>query len=87
VNRIVSREALLPTCRALANDMLSCLPEVVIQYKRLIDRGYDLSLGDAMTYETEISALHQSPKAEEIAARRPAVQQRGRRQAYERGGG
>ena len=57
VNRVVSREDLLPTCRALANDMLSCQRDVMLQYKRMIDRGFDLALGDAMTYEVEVSRM------------------------------
>ena len=82
VNRIVSREELLPTCRALAADMLSCVPDVMRQYKRMIDRGFDLALGDAMTYEVEVARLHQSPRPEVVAGRLDAIQARGREQAY-----
>lgn len=81
VNRIVPREELLPTCEALARDMLSCVPDVMRQYKRMIDRGYDLALGDAMTYEVEIARTHQSPAPEEVAARRIEIQKRGREQS------
>jgi len=81
VNRIVSKEELLPTCEALARDMLSCIPEAMRQYKRMIDRGFDLALGDAMTYEVEVSRMHQSPPPEDVAARRAAIQERGREQA------
>lgn len=80
VNRIVSREELLPTCVELAKDMLSSVPGVMQKTKRLMDRGFDLALGDAMTYEVEISRLHQGPSPEEVAARRPEVQDRARRQ-------
>ena len=82
VNRVVSREELLPTCRSLANDMLSCVPDVMRQYKRMIDRGFDLALGDAMTYETEVSRMRQSPEPEVVAGRLVGIQQRGREQAY-----
>ena len=81
VNRIVARDELLPTCRALAGDMLSCVPDVMRQYKRMIDRGFDLALGDAMTYEVEIARTHQSPPPEVVAERRVAIQKRGREQA------
>lgn len=81
INRIVPREELLPTCEALANDMLSCLPDVMLNYKRMIDRGYDLALGDAMTYESEISRTHQTPPAAEVEARRQAILERGRTQS------
>lgn len=81
VNRIVSREELLPTCEALARDMLSCIPESMREYKRLMDRGFDLALGDAMTYEVEINRLYKGPRPEDIAARLAGVQARGRDQA------
>ena len=61
---------------------LSCVPDVMRQYKRMIDRGFDLALGDAMTYEVEVCRLHQSPQPEEVAARRIAIQERGRKQAH-----
>ncbi|MDE0348984.1 MAG: enoyl-CoA hydratase [Gammaproteobacteria bacterium] len=81
VNRVVPRGELLPTCEALARDMLSCVPEVLFEYKSLIDRGFDLALGDAMTYEAEIARRHPSPPPEVVAERRLAIQQRGRAQA------
>ena len=81
VNRVVPSAELLPTCEALARDMLSCVPEVLFEYKSLIDRGFDLALGDAMTYEAEIARRHPNPPPEVVAERRLAVQQRGRAQA------
>jgi len=81
VNRIVAPDELMPTCRALAQDMCSCIPEVMRSYKRMIDSGYDLALGDAMNYEVEINAMFQGPAAEEVAQRRAGVQRRGREQA------
>lgn len=80
VNRVVPPEELMPTANALASDMLSCVPEAMFEYKSLIDRGHDLALGDAMTYETEMSRRHASPPPEVVAERRLKVQQRGRRQ-------
>lgn len=81
VNRVVPPEELMPTCIALAQDMLSCVPEAMQQYKRMIDRGFDLALGDAMTYELEVARMFQGPSAELVAERRIAVQKRGREQA------
>jgi enoyl-CoA hydratase len=81
VNRIVPREELLPACRALAEDMLSCVPDVMLSYKRLIDKGFDLALGDAMHYEVDINRMFQGPVAEKVAERRAGVQTRGREQA------
>ena len=83
VNRVVPRDDLMPTCEALARDMLSCVPEVLFEYKSLIDRGFDLALGDAMTYESEIARRHPNPEPEVVAARRAGIQQRGRAQAGE----
>ena len=80
VNRIVSQEELLPTCYELAQDMLSCVPEVMNEYKRQIDHAYDLSLGDAMVYEADICRRHRSPSAEAVSERRLLVQQRARNQ-------
>ncbi len=80
VNRVVAPEELLPTCQALAQDMLSCVPEAMFEYKRQIDRGFDLALGDAMTWETEIARRHPRPAPEEIAARRADIQRRAREQ-------
>ena len=81
LNRIVEPGELLPTCRALAEDMLSCVPEVMLAYKRQIDQCYDLSLGDAMVFEREISRKHVSPPAETVAERRTGIQARGRDQS------
>lgn len=81
VNRVVSREELMPTCEALAQDMLSCVQDAMQQYKRMIDRGFDLALGDAMTYEVEVSRMHQSPPPEVVASRRAGIQARGREQS------
>ena len=83
VNRVVPRDDLMPTCEALARDMLSCVPEVLFEYKSLIDRGFDLALGDAMTYESEIARRHPNPEPEVVAARRAGIQRRGRAQAGE----
>ena len=75
------RDELLPACEALARDMPSCVPDVLFAYKSLIDRGFDLALGDAMTHEAEIARRHPNPPPEVVAARRAGIQQRGRVQA------
>jgi enoyl-CoA hydratase len=51
-------------------------------YKRLIDQGFDLPMGEAMALEAGRSsewAAAQAPEA--LARRRDAVQQRGRAQS------
>ncbi len=82
VNRIVEPDELLPACHALAQDMISCVPEVLREYKRLIDRGHAMTLGDGLDLEGEISrARNRGVTSEQVAERRAAVQERGRRQA------
>jgi enoyl-CoA hydratase len=81
VNRVTAPAELLPTCRALAQDMLSCVPEAVRGYKRLIDRGFAEPYGAALELEARLSAEHASSVAPAaIAARRQGIQERGRRQ-------
>ena len=82
VNRVVSPEELLPTCRQLAKDMLSCVPEVMLAYKRVIDEGYATTMAEGLKVESHAareSARTLAPAA--LAARRAGVQQRGRQQA------
>ncbi|MEW6263938.1 MAG: enoyl-CoA hydratase-related protein [Thermodesulfobacteriota bacterium] len=82
VNRVTEPGQLLPTCRVLAQDMLSCVPEVLRDYKRLIDQGYDLSLAEGLALEARTAARHAAKvTADLLAARREAVQQRGREQS------
>jgi hypothetical protein len=71
----------MPTAVSIAQDILSCVPESMLAYKRMIDRGYDLSLGDAMVYEKGFNRVHSSPPPEIVAGRRSGVQSRGREQA------
>ena len=51
VNRVVASDALLSTCHALAHDMLSCDPEVLRAYKRVIDEGYAATFADGLALE------------------------------------
>jgi enoyl-CoA hydratase len=81
-NHVVPPEELLPTCRRLAQDMLSCDPASLRGYKRLIDDGFALSYGEALALETRVSAEHlRRVRPEDVASRRQAVQTRGRVQA------
>lgn len=82
VNRVTTPEELLPTCRALARDMLGSDPDTLRAYKDLIDRGYELDFGDALRYEAELSRRHvRNVTPASIAQRRGAIQQRGRNQS------
>ena len=81
VNRVVPAAELLPTCRALARDMLSCDPSVLRAYKRVIDDGYGTTLREGLRLEATASQAHvASVTPEQIAARRHAIQERGRAQ-------
>ncbi len=81
VNRVVAPDELLPACRALAHDMLSCDPGVMRAYKRVIDEGYALPFGDALRLESDASRRHaRTLTADAIATRRAGVQARGREQ-------
>jgi enoyl-CoA hydratase len=82
VNRVVAPDELLPTCRTLARDMMSCDPEVLRSYKRVIDDGFAATLADGMRIEAEASRKHASAVTPEaIAKRRATVQERGRKQS------
>lgn len=82
VNRVVTPEELLPTCRQLATDTLSCIPEVVRNLKRVIDDGFATTFAEGMKVEYEAWREHsRTVKPEDIATRRTGIQQRGREQA------
>jgi enoyl-CoA hydratase len=82
VNRVVEPEALLPTCRALALDMLSCDRDLVRAYKGVIDRGFATTYGEGRKIETEANRANSAEVTpERIAERRSRVQERGRAQS------
>ena len=81
VNRVVPAAALRGAAIALASDIASADPAFVVAYKRLIDDGYALPFGEAMALEHERStAANAQVTPESVAARRAAVQSRGRAQ-------
>lgn len=82
VNRVVTPEELLPTCRSLARDVLSCDARTVREIKRLHREGGATTLGEALRMEARASLEHaRSVTAADVAARRRAVQERGREQS------
>jgi enoyl-CoA hydratase len=85
VNRVVEPDELMPACRALAGNIISCQSDVVRKYKRLIDRGYGRTFSEALKLETEVFIEHaRKITAQAVAARRDAVQDRGREQKKQR---
>ncbi len=81
VSRVVAPEQLLPEARAIAADMLSCDPVLLRNYKRIIDDGFALPLGEGQRLERRRSAeFSRGVTAASIEARRSEVQARGRTQ-------
>ncbi len=81
VNRVVAPEALVETALALARDMASIEPETLCRYKKIIDDGFALPMGEALALEGELSRGHnRTVTPEAVEARRAAIQARGRSQ-------
>jgi enoyl-CoA hydratase len=81
VNRVVEPDQLLAQARALAADMLSVIPQMLRDYKKLIDDGYAIGFGDALRLERERARLAGAPAASaDIERRRLEVLARGRTQ-------
>ena len=86
VNRVVPPEELLPQCRALAMDMLSVIPRMLVDYKKLIDDGFAASFGEGLAIEGERArAANGSVSAEDIERRRVAMLERARSLGGSRG--
>lgn len=81
LNRIVEPEALLPTCLELARNIQSCDPKSMRTYKKLLDDGFDLPLGEAMALEQKVGRAHERPSHEELERRRLKIVDRGRKQS------
>ncbi len=81
LNRVVPEQELMPCCLELARDMLSCVPNAVQTAKRMLEGGFALSLGGGMSLEHEIGKSYRGADPIEIAARRSALQERGREQS------
>jgi enoyl-CoA hydratase len=82
VSRVVPPDELLPTCRALAQDMLSCVPEALRGYKRVIDAGFATTFSEGLTLESRAAGDHaRSVTPAMLAERRKGVQDRGRAQS------
>jgi enoyl-CoA hydratase len=81
VNRVVEPDDLLPVCRTLATEMLSCVPGLVSRYKHVIDQGYGMNFSEALRMERETSKEYAKKlTADFIASQRQGVQERGREQ-------
>ena len=83
VNRIVQREDLLPTCLALARDIISTDPATRGEIKRIMDAGWHTDLATGLDIETDASRAHSRAEVtpRKVAERRAAIQARGRSQS------
>ena len=81
VNRVVAPAQLLPTCSALARDMLSVPDAALRSYKRIIDAGFALAFGEALAAERALSgSANRAVTAEAVERARGDVRARGRTQ-------
>jgi enoyl-CoA hydratase len=83
VNRVVAADALLPTCRQLAQDILTTDPATRHEIKRIIDAGWHATLAEGLALELDASQAHSRAEVrpEKVAERRAAIQARGRNQS------
>jgi enoyl-CoA hydratase len=79
VNHVLAEEDLLPKAIAMAKDMCACVPQVLQQYKSLIDDGYSMPLDKALQWE-EAQAIDSAKQmsADLIEKRRQGVLAKGR---------
>lgn len=82
VNRVVAPVDLLPTCRALAKDILSTDRSTRLAIKRIMDEGWEATLTDGLEIEARASAEHARTEltSDKVASRRRSIQDRGRSQ-------
>ena len=80
VNRVVTPDELLPTCQALARDILSTDPATRLEIKRVMDAGWQDTLEAGLALELAANAAHgkREVRPEKVAARRADIQRRGR---------
>lgn len=82
INRAVAPDALMPTCRKLAEDMLSLVPAFLPEYKKLINDGFAMNFGAAIEHERTISReANRNVTAADVEARREDVRKRGQSQS------
>ncbi|MEZ5571243.1 MAG: enoyl-CoA hydratase [Halioglobus sp.] len=81
VNHVLPAEELLPRAIKMAQDMCACVPQVLAQYKPLIDEGYSKPLDEALRWE-EAVAIESAKQAmgHVIAQRREQVLSQGRQE-------
>lgn len=82
VNRVVPDAELLTTAQQIARDILSTEPVTRATVKRIMDEGWNSTLGEGMAIEDSASRDHMRSNVtpEAVAERREGIQARGRTQ-------
>ncbi len=82
VNRVVAPEALLEEAHSLARDIVSTERTTRETMLRIMNDGWNSTLGEGLAIEHAASREHMQTRvtAEAVAARRAAIQDRGRKQ-------
>lgn len=81
VNRVVDPSELMDTALELARQMADIDADMLVTYKAMIDDGYALAMTEGLTLEHKRSVIHNAAVTPDmVAARRTAVQARGRSQ-------
>jgi enoyl-CoA hydratase/carnithine racemase len=82
VSRMVDPENLLEECRAIARDIVSCVPETVRVYKQMVNNGLQMDLAAGLVMERNVMGpVNNRVSGGAIADRRGNVQERGKKQS------
>jgi enoyl-CoA hydratase len=73
VNRVVPPEQLRGAAEALAREMLACVPDGLVAYKRLLDAEIGVPGAEALRLEREASMAHNTPVPREAIEARLAT--------------
>jgi enoyl-CoA hydratase len=73
VNHVVAPDALIEKAESIARQMAAAVPETLIAYKRLLDEGAQLPLGDALALERRTSIANNALVSGEAIDARVAV--------------
>jgi len=85
VNHVVPAEQLLEKAVEMAEAMCACVPQLLKQYKTLIEEGYSMPYHEALQWEEQQAIVSASEVfADTIALRREAVLKQGRREKNEK---
>jgi enoyl-CoA hydratase len=83
VNEVLPPDELLPYCEQMARDICSADPETLREVHRLIDFGWEHSLGEGIDEERAASGnINRGLQADTLETNRLQVQSRGREQQH-----